>query len=777
MSAPGSADAAIGGRALRLEDGRLLRGRGRFVDDVDLPGQLHMRVLRADVAHARLLGVDVSRARSLPGVHAVVAAPDLGPCDPIPLRIDFGVDLNDYLQVVLARDRIRYVGEPVAVVLADDPYVAEDAADLVEVRYDPLPPVLDARAAIQDDAVRLREDAENEVICLRKSFGDVDAAFARAEHVVGAELSVGRHTGVPMETRGLVAAFDAGRGHLTVWGAALVTHYHQRLLSALLGLPAARIHMRGTDAGGNFGVRGDFFPEDFLVPWLAMRTGRPVKWIEDRAEHLVSVNHAREQVHQIEAAFDADGRLLGLRDEIWHDKGAYIRPTGLVVSEISVGMLPWPYRVPAYDGRIHVVTTNKTPVGPYRAPGRYEGTFAREHLLTVAARELGIDPVELRRRNLIDRSEIPYEPDLTIGGEPFVMNSGDCVGLLDKALEASGFEAWREECDALRGEGRMAGVGIAYFVDKSGLGVYETAGIDVGTDGSVRVLTGGASSGQGIETVLAQIATGELGVGLDRIEVVHGDTDLIPDGVGSWSSRSTVIGGSAVLAAARSTADKARRVAGELLEASPDDIVLDGGRVHVAGSPERGVALGEVAAACDAVSSQARGEAPGLGAREIYVDPMMNYPYGVALAQVEVDPETGSVEVLRYFVAYEIGRAVNPTLVEGQIVGGVAQGIGGALLEELSYGDDGQPRFASFMDYLLPGATEVPVVGTLVCEDAPTPSNPLGAKGAGESGIMAGGAVLAGAVGDALGRPHAIRALPLTPERVKRLVAQAGGSQ
>jgi CO/xanthine dehydrogenase Mo-binding subunit len=686
------------------------------------------------------------------------------------------VDLEAYLQRVLARGRVRYVGEPVAVVVADDPYVAEDAADLIAVEYETLAPVLDARAALAEGAPQLRDEVTNEVVCIEKAFGDVDAAFAGAAHVVSAELAVGRHTGVPLETRGLVADWDAGRGHLTIWGAALVTHYHQRLLSRLLELPTSRIHMRGTDAGGNFGVRGDFFPEDFLVPWLAIRTGRPVKWVEDRAEHLVSINHAREQVHRIEAAFAADGRLLGLRDEIWHDKGAYIRPTGLVVSEISVGMLPWPYRVPAYEGRIHVVMTNKTPVGPYRAPGRYEGTFAREHLLTIAARELGMDPVELRRLNLLDRTDIPFAPDLTIGGEPFVLNSGDCAGLLGKALAAAGYEDWVGETAAWREQGRIAGTSVAYFVDKSGLGVYETGGIDVGTDGSVRVLIGGASSGQGIETVMAQIAVGELGVPLERVEVVHGDTDLIPDGVGSWSSRSTVIGGSAVLAAAKATADKARRVAADLLEAAPDDIVLAEGRVHVMGSPDRGLALGEIAAACDAVSSQARGETPGLGAREIYVDPQMNYPYGVALAQVELDRETGAVTVHRYFCAYEIGRAVNPMLVEGQIVGGVAQGLGGALLEELSYGEDGQPRSASFMDYLLPGATEVPTVGTLITEDAPTPSNPLGAKGAGESGIMAVGAAIAGAVGDALGDPRAVERLPLTPERVKRLIAQTGAA-
>lgn len=763
----------IGASAPRLEDRRLLRAAGRFVDDVDVAGQLSMRVVRAQVAHARIRSIDTARAREAPGVVDVVTGEDVANIEPIPLRLDFGIELDPYLQAVLAQDRVRYVGEPLAVVVAEDVYLAHDAADLVEVDVEELPVVVDAEAALQDGARSLWDGRDNEAATLTKRFGDVEAAFAAADRVIGAEVRVGRHTGMPLETRGLVAQWDQGREHLTVWGAALVTHYHRRVLARLLGLPVHRITMRDTDAGGNFGVRGDFFPEDFLVPFLAIRTGRPVKWTEDRAEHLVATNHAREQLHRIEAAFADDGRLLGLRNEIWHNKGAYIRPTGVVVSEISVGMLPWPYNVPAYEGTIHVVTTNKTPVGPYRAPGRYEATLAREIVLTRAARELGVDEVELRRANLLDREDLPHEPDLTVGGEAFVLNSGDFRGLLDKAIEASGFEAWRAEAAALRAEGRLVGAGMGYFMDKSGLGVYETAGIDVDVDGSIRVLTGGASSGQGIETVLAQIAGEVLGVGLDRIEVVHGDTDLIPDGVGSWSSRTTVIGGSAVLHAAGETAAKARRIGADLLEAAVEDVVLEDGRVFVAGSPEPSLGLDELAAAADPVQSERRGEAAGLGARSIYVDPAMNYPYGVGLGQVEVDPETGGVRLLRYFVAYEIGRAVNPMLVKGQIAGGAAQGVGGALLEELTYDGSGQPTSASLMDYLLPTAGDMPEIGFLICEDAPTPTNPLGAKGAGESGIMPVGAVVAAAVEDALGAPGVVTQLPLHPDRVQAWAAQA----
>lgn len=766
----------VGESVPRIEDERLLRGVGRFVDDVDIPGQLHMHVVRADVAHARIGAVHTGEAASSPGVRAVVTGEQIGDVPLIPLRLDFGVELDPFLQPALALGRVRYVGEPVAVVVADDAYAAEDAAGRVEVEYEPLSVVLDPIEALEDSAPSLWDGRGNEAVELRKAFGDLDAAFADAEHVIEAEFRIGRHTGVPMETRGLVAAWDPGREELTVWGAALVTHYHRRVLSRLLGIPVSSIHMRNTDAGGNFGVRGDFFPEDFLVPWLTRNLGRPVKWTEDRSEHFVSINHAREQVHRVEMAFDSDHRLLGLRDEIWHNKGAYIRPTGIVVSEISIGMIPWPYRVPAYDGVIHVVTTNKTPVGPYRGPGRFENTFVREQLLNIAAQKLGVDPVDLRRANLIADDELPHEPDLSMGGEPFVLNSGRFSKLLDDACEQAGYAAWRSEAESLRTEGRMVGAGLAYFMDKSGLGVYETAGVDVDPGGDVRLLIGGASSGQGIETVMAQIAADVLTVPVDRIKVFHGDTDLIPDGVGSWSSRSTVIGGSAVLKAAEATREKALGIGAELLEAPVGDLVLDDGVVHVKGSATPGVGLGEIAAACDTIAAEGRGQEPGLGAREIYEDPMMNYPYGVALCQLEIDPETGQIEVRRYFVAYEAGKAVNPMLLRGQIAGGAAQGLGGALFEELHYDEAGQPRSTSFMDYLLPGAPEVPSeVGSLICEDAPTPTNPLGAKGAGESGILAVGAAVAGAVSDALGTPEAIDRLPLTPERVMGLVDRARG--
>jgi CO/xanthine dehydrogenase Mo-binding subunit len=762
---------AVGRSVRRVEDARLLRGAGRFVDDVDRPGQLWMRVVRATSAHACLLGVDAAAAREAPGVHAVLTAADLDPVPRIPVRLGpFDQPLDAYLQPVLADGAVRYVGEPVAVVVADDPYAAEDAAELVVAELEPLDVVLDAARAIEPDAPALH-DPGNEVLTLRRGYGDSAAAFERADRVVEVEVEVGRHTGVPLETRGLVADHDAALDRLTVWGATKVPHFNRRVLARLLGMDEARIALRSTDAGGGFGVRGEFYPEDFLVPYLARALGRPVKWIEDRAEHLVATNHSRQQRRRLAGAFAADGELLALRDTVWHDNGAYIRTHGVVVAELTLSMLPGPYRVPAYEGRAHVALTNKTPCGTYRGPGRYEATFARERLLDAAADELGIDRLALRRRNLLGQHDLPHRRDLPVLGHPVEVDGGDFAGLLDAALERSCYDDWVREAAAAREDGRAVGTGIAYFLEKSGGGGFERARVSVGEDGRVAVAAGGATLGQGIETVLAQVTADVLGVDPGEIDVTVGDTDLLSAGGGSWASRSTIFSGGAVRLAAEATAEKATAVAAELLEAAPEDVELRDGRARVRGSPDRSVGLGEIAAACDATSAGRRGEEPGLTAARTFVDAPMTYPYGVHLGQVEVDPATGGVTVLRYFIAYEVGRAINPALVAAQLMGGAAQGLGGALMEAFAYDASGQPQCTSFMDYLIPSAAEVPPVGTVVREDAPSPGNPLGVKGAGEGGIDGAGAVIAAAVEDALGVARAIAALPIAPERVRALAA------
>jgi carbon-monoxide dehydrogenase large subunit/6-hydroxypseudooxynicotine dehydrogenase subunit gamma len=765
---------AVGRSVRRLEDDRLLRGAGRFVDDVDRPGQLWMRIVRSSSAHARLLGVDTARALEVPGVHAVLTAADLHPLPRIPVRLGpFDRPLDAYLQPVLAHERVRYVGEPVAAVVADDPYVAEDAAEIVVAELEGLPVVLDAVGAVEPDSPSLYEEG-NEAITLSRGYGDVDQAFERAARVVEVEVEVGRHTAVPLETRGLLADHDAALDRITIWGATKVPHFNRRVLAAMLAMEEHRISLRATDAGGGFGVRGELYPEDFLVAHLARALGRPVKWIEDRAEHLVATNHSRQQRRRLAGAFAADGELLGLRDTLWHDNGAYVRTHGVVVPELTLSMLPGPYRVPAYEGCAHVALTNKTPCGTYRGPGRYEATFARERLLDAAAGELGIDRVALRRRNLLDPAELPHRRALPVLGHDVEIDAADFPGLLDVAIERSGFEAWSREARELREEGRAVGAGLAYFLEKSGGGGFERARVEVQASGRMRIASGGASLGQGIETVLAQVAADELGIDPSDADVTTGDTDLVSAGGGSWASRSTIFSGGAVMLAARATADRARAVAAELLEAAPQDIRLRDGHAIVAGSPDRRVSLGDVAAACDAVSAGRRGEEPGLTAARTFVDAPMTYPYGVHLAQVEVDRATGGVRVLRYFIAYEIGRAVNPRLVEGQLVGGAAQGLGGALMEEFRYDAEGQPLCTSFMDYLVPTAAEMPPVGTAIREDAPSPGNPLGAKGAGEGGVDGAGAAIAAAVEDALGVSGAIRTVPVVPERVRAVAAGAG---
>lgn len=756
----------IGARARRLEDPRLLRGHGRFVDDVDLVHQAALRVVRSPIAAGRIERIDTTAAARVPGVLAVLTADDLDPLPRIPMRLIKSADPVDFaLQPVLATEVVRYVGEPVAVVVAEDAYIAEDAAELVSVDYVPTPAVVDSRAALEDGAPSLWDGHSNEVATIRIAFGDADAVFREATHVVELDLKVGRHSGVPLETRGTIAHHDRARDHLDIWGWTKVPHFNRRVLAQLLDMPVNHIHVHGVDAGGGFGIRGELYPEDVLVPIMARRLGRPVKWIEDRTEHLLAANHSREQWHRVAGAFDEDGKLLALRDEVWHDNGAYMRTHGVTVPDLTARMLPGPYDVGSYDCLVHVVTTNKTPAGTYRGPGRYETTYVREHLMNAAAVQLGIDRVELRRRNLITTNQLPYTRPITVLGVDMVVPNGDYVDLLDRALQAADFAAWDEEARAARREGRLVGTGIAFFQEKSGRGPYETAGLEVDRSGKIRVTTGGASLGQGIETVLGQIAAEVLDVTLDDIEVLHGDTDLIDDGVGSWSSRSTVVGGSAVRDAAQQVADRACRVAAGLLGVDERKVHLEGGRVLVRGT-DSGMTLGDVAAACDALSSVERGETPGLKAATVFAREGLSFPYGVHLAQVEIDPATGGVAVRRYLVAYEIGRAINPQLVEGQLIGGVAQGIGGALFEDFSYDDSGQPQCTTFMDYLMPTSAEVPHVQTLISEDHPAPDNPLGAMGAGEGGCTGAAAAVAGAIADALQMPNAASQLPATPERI-----------
>lgn len=747
----------VGRRSARKEDRRLLLGQGRFGADVQFPRMVHARFVRSSVAHGVIESIDSSAAWAIPGVVDVVTADDLPDDLRIPVRLQVqGLDLSEHLQPVLARDQVRYVGEPVAVVVAEDPYLAEDCAELVEIDIEPTDVVLDAQGASEG----------NVAADFTLGYGDVEAAFAQADKVVTWNVKVGRHTAVPMEPRALIVNHVPAAGTFDVYGATKVPVFNRQVLAELLAVDPQNIRMHAMDAGGGFGVRGEFYPEDFLVPWLSARLRRPVAWVEDRVEHMVTVNHSREQQHHLEIALRADGRILGLRADVQHDNGAYLRTHGVIVPELTLAMLPGPYRIPAYRGRVRVVLTNKTPCGTYRAPGRFEGTTAREQLLDRAAAELGMERTALRERNLLRPEELPHERAMTTLGTDMVLDAGDYPGLLAKALARVEELGWPELVEQARAAGRQVGMGVSMFLEKSGLGPYDTADVEVTATGRIRVHSGGTSLGQGIETVLAQIVADEFDVDIDLVDVINGDTLLQPYGTGSWASRSTVVGGNAVRYASREVVTRLRRFAARMLEVAPADLELVDGRMRVRGVAGPGLDLSAVWRAAQPGSPWLEHDEPaGLSARYRFSVDHMTYPYGAHVCLVEVDQGTGGVQVLKYLVAYEVGRAVNPTLVEGQLRGGVAQGIGGALLEQFRYDEAGQPQVTTFMDYLMPTASEVPDVELMVCEDVPSTTNELGVRGAGEGGLTGAGAAVASAVSDALG-VAAMDRLPVTPDLV-----------
>jgi len=771
---PAPREKIIGRSMPRKEDRPLLTGAARFVDDVHRPAMLHATILRSPHGHARLLGIDADAARRRPGVAAVITAEDLdGGGPPIPMRMFSESGMEAYRQRPLAEGYVRYSGEPVAVVVASSRYEAEDAAEQVAVEYEPLEAVIDAERALSPDAPRVHAGtASNLVRSFQAGTGDVDAVFAAADVVVEARIVSQRHGAVPMETRGLVAENDDATGELTVWGAAKIPHINRRILAGMLGRAEESLRLIELAVGGGFGARGEIYPEDYLIPWCALHLGRPVGWTEDREEHLRATNHSREQVHEIALALSADGRFLALRDAFVNDTGAYVRTHGSVVPGMTAGLLPGPYRWEAFGCHVRQVVTNKTPAGTYRAPGRYEANFARERIIDLAARRLGVDAVELRRRNLIGPGEMPYANGSHTDGHEVIYDSGDYPLLLEKGLERFDLPAmtrWRSEDPGPR---RRRGIGTAMFIEKSGIGRWEYARVSLSAAGEPQVHCGSASLGQGVDTVLAQICAEHLGVSYESISVHHGDTSLVPDGMGSFGSRATMLAGSAVREASIALRRRILEMVADELEASVEDVEIADDCVKVRGEPSVSFSLPELARLSRPAESLDRGRVPQLSDEAYFGSEQMSFPYGLHCAAIEVDLETGGVQVHRYLIAYDVGVAVNPQLVEGQIVGGAAQGLGGALLEELAYDPGGQLVSGSFLDYLLPTAAEVPRVDVLITEDAPSPLNPLGVKGAGEGGTAAAGAVIANAVSDALGAE--VLRLPLSPQAVLELAEQGG---
>ncbi len=774
METANPTDRAYVGRPLkRREDIRFITGRATYVDDIKLPNMLHAAILRSPRAHARIRSIDTSKALALSGVVKVFTFEDLGALAvPVPIRMYQLPGLERHLQPLLAQDKVRYVGEPVALAIAESRYLAEDALDAIEVKYDDLPAVVDVAEAMQDKILLREEAGTNRAAIHEFSIGDADGAFRNAEYTRSEEFRVHRFTGNPMETRGFVADFDNGKGELTVWGVTKLPHLNRQTIAAFLNLPERKLHFIENDVGGGFGIRGELYPEDFLIPFAAFRLGQPVKWIEDRREHLMAANHSRESRCRFEVAARKDGTILAFRATIFGDMGAYVRTHGGLVPCSTAALLTGPYRVPNYQAKIHLVVTNKTGLGTFRAPGRYESCFYRERMLDLMARDLGFDPVELRFKNLIRPDEIPYEVGVTRpGSAPTVLDSGDYQSALRRGLDEFGYEKLKPLQGKLQ-DGRYLGTGIACFVKNTGgLEPYEGARIVIGDRNDIAVYLSISVLGQGHETAMAQICADALGVPMDWITIYHGNTDITPFGWGTFASRGTVMCGSAVHLAGQKLKQKLLNVAAQQLGGDAASLDLRGGKIFRLNTEAPPVELNEIAAKVRHSGILNEG-IPELEETAYFHSSQMTYSYGVHLAHVAVDAETGMMEVLKYLVVEDIGRAINPLLVHGQTVGSAVQGIGGTMLEELVYDENGQLLTGSFMDYLLPTSTDVPDIGSVILEEAPSPLNPLGVKGAGEGGIVGTGAALANALSHALADfGIQIKALPLTPDRIRALIS------
>jgi carbon-monoxide dehydrogenase large subunit len=746
----------IGSPVPRVEDLRFLRGRGQYVDDLDRPGQWHAAIVRSPLAHGRIRSIETGAALALPGVHAVITARDIGhPIPTIPFRRPSPA-IVPYAQPVLADQVVRYVGEPVAVVLADSPELAEDAVQVVEVDFEPLPVVADRRVSARADVLLMPGTQTNCASQFTANAGDVESAFRTAAYTRREQFRVQRMTAMTMETRGLLAEWDGSR--LTVSGAAKLPFFNKRAMALMMNLPEESVDYVEYDVGGGFGARGEFYPEDFLVAFAARKFGRPVKWVEDRREHFMAIGHSRETECDLEIACDKDGTILGLRGDIWVDIGAYVRPNGMTPVRNVAQFTSGPYRIPNLHLTSHALTTNKTPSGTYRGPGRFEGCFFMERLIDMAARDMGLDRLDIRRRNLISLKEMPYPLAPVRPNDGFAdtaCDSGDYLSPFERCLAEAG---WSDKA-ALQGkliDGRYHGIGIACFIEGGASGPREHARIDVEGDGAFSVYVGSSSIGQGIETIMAQIAADALEVPIGRVTVFHGSTTLLPDGFGSYGSRSTVMGGGAIVVAANVLIDKFRAAAADAFNVPAASVKVEEG---VATAPDgRKATLAELA-----------GEK--LSADGVFHNSKATYTYGTACAHVAVDPRTGSVEVLDYLVVDDVGRVINPETLHGQVIGAAVQGLGSTFSEEIVYDENGQLLVGTLADYMVPLATDYPSVRAVSLEEHPSPNNPLGAKGAGEGGIIPVGGALSNAVASALSSLGVEpRVLPLTPARVWQLI-------
>ena len=742
----------------RVEDKRFLLGQGCYVGDLSMPGLLHAVIVRSPVAHGRIIGIDTAAARALAGVHAILTAADIGATPPtIPVRQEPLPSMLGLVQPVIAHDKVRYVGEPLAVVLAQTAALAEDAAALVALDIAPLPPVATSYASASDEVLLFEENATNQAVALTALRGDPDPLFDTAPYRRTESFTVQRHSAMHLEPRGLLASWDGAR--LTMYGAAKVAFANRKLLAAMLHIDESAVRMVENDVGGGFGVRGEFYPEDFLIAFAARLLARPVRWLEDRREHMLSANHARDVACTVEIACTTEGKILALRADAQCDIGAYVRTAGSTGGRNVAQVMTGPYRIEHCRTTVSLHLTNKTPVGTYRGPGRFEADFCRERLFDIVAADLGIDRVAFRQMNLVPQSAQPWAlPTVVELDLATTTDGGDYHETLRICLDEFDWDKKSADLSGRLIDGRRHGIAVGCYLEGGAAGPREHARLEIATDGKIVVHVGSSSVGQGVETVFSQIAADALDLPLTAIgAVVHGNTDVLAEGFGSYSSRSTVLGGSAILDAATHLRAAWRVAAATRLGCSPAEITQDSDRLL--GPDGRALPLAALA---------------GLAADGVFSSTRRTYSYGAHAAHVSVDIETGAVGVHDYVAIEDVGRAINPLTLHGQTLGAVVQGLGGALLEEFVYDDQAQLLTGSLADYLLPVATDIPHIRARILQNHPSPTNPLGAKGAGEGGIIPVGALVANAVADALRAHHAApNHLPLSPPRVWAMIARA----
>jgi carbon-monoxide dehydrogenase large subunit len=762
----------------RLEDEPLLRGLGRFVDDIVIPGAWHAVFVRSPHAHALIMNIDKSAALATPGVHAVLTLDDLASVM-VERRMvrhsNSGMPLGKAWMFALADGEVSYVGEPVAMVIADDRYVAEDGAMLVAIDYDPLPVVADVRRAAAGPPVR-RELTSNVITTYKVAFGDADPAFKNAAHVFAQTLWQHRGGAHSIETRGLVAEIRPSDGGITVHASTQKAHDLQQTLTSLMDFEQP-LHVVAPDIGGGFGAKLCIYSEDVAVVAAARLLNRSIKWIEDRREYFVGAVHERDQYWDLQIAVDAQAKILGIRGKVLHDTGAYT-PQDPNIPYNSASTMSGPYVVPNLDIEVTIAMTNKTPVSSVRGAGYPQAAFAMERLVDLVAREMRLDRCEVRRRNLIPAEKMPYRKPLKArSGAVIEYDSGDYPACQAEAMKAAGWEAFPQRQAEARRQGRYLGIGLAHGVKGTGRGPFESGLVRISPTGRVTVLTGASAMGQGLGTALAQIAASELGVDVAKIKVVAGDTSGVSLGLGGFASRQTVTAGSSVLLAAKAVADKAKKVASYVLEADERDLELAGGAVRVVGAPQLSVKLGEIARILQGAPGYGfpAGVEPGLEANVNRRNDALAYANGCHVAEVEVDVETGAVKILRYVALQDSGVLINPMMVDGQVHGGIAHGIGNTLYEWMGYDEAAQPVTTTYADYLLPGATEVPMLHTLY-KQTPSPLNPLGVKGVGEAGTIPAAAVIVSAIEDALS-PFNVRIAqyPIAPMTLVTMIKAGGG--